>query len=143
MPELMLQIFGPDRWEGLAAIVGDSLAPRSGRAAMQMALHADSGCCTVFSSDGEEFPVTVAHKNKTYNVRAINANESSPVCFLRDLVPTTEVADCQVELEQSSVIRQLFRPYMPAARSLLRVRTRRTNAFATGEAKTGISTAVA
>lgn len=106
MSERTLHIMSPERFDNVAAIVGDRTALRALHHALTMALCSGSGGAYVFSSDGEGFSIAVALEPDMECVHTSYAFEPDPLRSLRELVPLRAVKNFRPALGKALQDRQ-------------------------------------
>ena len=87
MSELMLHIHSPSRWDGIAGIVGDSMALEALRDALVEAIATGSGGAYFYSSDGEGYALAIALQADMYPVHTAYAGELAPERSIRETLP--------------------------------------------------------
>jgi hypothetical protein len=106
--EHMLHLQSPDRWDDMAAIVGDRTALEALRNAVEAALCTGAGGAFLFSSDGEGYALAVALEENMWDVQTAYAGEMDPVRSLREVVPIREVENFQSALHHALRMRDQF-----------------------------------
>lgn len=100
----MLHLRAPDRWDGVASIIGDRDALETLRRAVDAALATGAGGTTLFNSDGESYALAVALEDRMWNVQTAYAGEATPVRSLREVVPMHAVENFPAALCKALII---------------------------------------